>query len=103
MIDTAHTRTVCGGKWLEYYTSGLPQSELLRLDDKQSARPFRFGDGKVVHSTRKVTIPTKIRYTRCKIETEIVPADTPMLLSKASLKRASAVLDIANDKATIFK
>lgn len=26
-----------------------------------------------------------------------------MLLSKASLKRASAVLDIANDKATMFK
>lgn len=96
MIDTACTRTVCGGKWLEDYTSGLPQSELLKVDDKQSARPFRFGDGKVVYSTRKVTIPAKNL-------TEDVPADIPMLLSKASLKRASAVLDIANDKATMFK
>lgn len=34
VIDTACTRTVCGGKWLEDYTSGLPQSELLKIDDK---------------------------------------------------------------------
>ena len=103
VIDTACTRTVCGEKWLEDYTSGLPQSELLKIDDKQSARPFRFGDGKVVYSTRKVTIPARIGHTRCKIETEVVPAEIPMLLSKTSLKRASAVLDIAHDKATMFK
>ena len=54
------------------------------LVTKQSARPFRFGDGKVVHSTRKVIVPA-------------------MLLCKTSLKRASAVLNIAHDKATMFE
>jgi hypothetical protein len=73
------------------------------LVTKQSARPFRFGDGKVVHSTRKVIIPAKIGQTKCKIETEVVPADIPILLSKTLLKRASAVLDIAHDKATMFE
>ena len=70
---------------------------------KRSTRPFRFGDGKVVHSTRKGIIPAKIGRTKCKIETEVVPADIPMLLSKTLLKRSSAVLDIAHDKATMFE
>ena len=74
-----------------------------RLVTKRSTRPFRFGDGKVVHSTRKGIIPAKIGRTKCKIETEVVPADIPMLLSKTLLKRASAVLDIAHDKATMFE
>lgn len=102
VIDTACTRTVCGEKWLADYVSELPQKELQKIKDEKSTRPFRFGDGKIVQSTRKVTIPAKIGQTRCKIETEVVPADIPMLLSKTSLKRASAVLDIAQDKATMF-
>lgn len=100
---TQPVQKLCGEKWLEDYTSGLPQSELLKIDDKQSARPFRFGDDKVVYSIRKVTIPARIGHTKCKIETEVVPANIPMLLSKTSLKRASAVMDIAHDKATMFK
>ena len=90
-------------QWLDDYISELPQSELQKVSDKQSARPFRFGDGKVVHATRKVIIPVKIGQTKCKIETEVVPADIPMLLSKTSLKRASAVLDIVHDKAAMFE
>lgn len=101
VIDTACTKTVCGEKKLEDYTSGLTQSEFLKISDKQSARPFRCGDGKVVHSTRKVTIPARIGHTKGKIETEVVPADIPMHLSKTSLKRASGVLDIAHDKTTV--
>lgn len=50
-----------------------------------------------------MTLPAKIGQTKCKIETEVVPANIPMLLSKASLKKASAVLDTAHDKATMFK
>lgn len=82
---------MCGEKWLEDYTRRLPQSELHKIVGEKSARPFRFGDGEVVHSTRKVTLPAKIGQTRCKTETEVVPADIPMLLSKTSLKRTSAV------------
>ena len=58
--DTACTRTVCGEKWLDHYVSGLTQSELLKMRDIKSARPFKFGDGRVVHSTKKVKIPAMI-------------------------------------------
>lgn len=44
-----------------------------------------------------------IGQTKCQIATEVVPVDIPLLLSKTSLKRAGAVLDIEKDKATMFK
>lgn len=100
VIDTACTRTVCGEKWLDNYVDGLNQNE---LETQTSAKAFRFGDGRLVHSTKRVTIPAVIGQTKCHIETEVVPVDIPLLLSKTSLKRAGAVLDIENDKATMFK
>ena len=49
----------------------------------------------------KETIPAQIGDTKCSIETEVVDIDLPLLLSKDSLKRAKAVLDMCNDKATM--
>ncbi len=58
---------------------------------------------RVVHSAQKVKIPAIIGQTKCHIETEVVAADIPLLLSKTSLKRSGAVLDLQNDKAIMFK
>lgn len=40
--------------------------------------------------------------TKCKIETEVVTANIPLLLSKTSLKRAGTVLDMESDSAVMF-
>ena len=54
-------------------------------------------------------LPRELRYqqkngqSKCHIETEVVPTNIPLLLSKTSLKKEGAVLDIQNDKAVIFK
>lgn len=53
----------------DHYTSGLTQRELLKNKDTKSERAFKFGDGRVVHSTKKVKIPAMIGQTRCQIET----------------------------------
>lgn len=66
--------------------------------ESPSYRPFRFGDGQMVHSNRKVKIPAKIGQTKCVIETELVTADISLLLSKISPKRAGTILDTKNDK-----
>lgn len=102
VIDTACTRTVCGEKWLDSYVHTLKESDKKKMENVQSRRAFKFGDGQVVHSTKRVKVPAKIGQTKCHIETEVVPVDIPLLLSKTSLKRAKAVLDIENDKATMF-
>ena len=50
----------------------------------------------------KAKIPAQIGDTKCSIETEVVDIDLPLLFSKDSLKRAKAVLDMCNNKATMF-
>ena len=104
IIDTACTRTVCGQGWLDGYITKLSQKEKndLRKNEKHSHRPFKFGDGKVVYSTKNLKIPATIGQTKCHIETEVVPADVPLLLSKASMKRAGTVLDMEHDRAMMF-
>lgn len=105
IIDTACTRTVCGEKWLESYVNDLSQEQVYKLlkTENPSCRPFRFGDGNLVYSTRKMKLPAKIGQTRCNIETEVVKVDIPLLLSKSSLKKAGAILDMENDKVVMFK
>lgn len=56
----------------------------------------------MVYATKKVKIPAKIGQTKCHIETEVVPAKIPLLLSKASMKRVRAVLDMESDSPSIF-
>jgi hypothetical protein len=55
------------------------------------------------NSPKRVKIPAKMCQIKCYIETEVVPAGIPVLLCKASLKKAGAVLEIKNDKAVRFK
>lgn len=99
VIDTACTRTVCGQRWLDEYKKNINQEDIII---KRSNRPFRFGDGKIINSSTQVTLPAIIGSTRCNISAEVIQADIPLLLSKASLKRAGAVLDLNSDKAVMF-
>ena len=103
VLDTACTRTVCGTKWLDNYVENLNDDEKRSIQVNDSDRNFRFGDGAQVKSCKKVIIPVKIGETSCKICTEVVDANIPLLLSKESLKAAKTVLDIDNDKAMMFK
>lgn len=100
VIDTACTKTVCGEKWLHQYMDATGIQDMRQYS---SDRQFKFGDGKIVHSHRKVVLPALIGQTKCNIEAEVVNVDIPLLLSKASLKKAGTVLDLENDKAVMFK
>ena len=68
-----------------------------------SHRAFKFGDGNIVHSFQRASLPAVIGNTKCNIETEIVKCDIPLLLSKSSLKKAGTILDLKNDQATMFE
>ena len=49
-----------------------------------------------------VKFPVKVGTKECSIEAEVVDCELPLLLSKESLKRAKTVLDLDNDKVTMF-
>ena len=72
VIDTACTKTVCGEKWFEHFLTKVDKSTVTVSESK---RPFKFGDGKIVYSFKKASIPAKIGNTKCSIETEIVTSD----------------------------
>lgn len=101
VIDTACTKTVCGRKWLNQYTSKLGDSENF-ISRFKSSQECRFGDGVNVMSSESVTIPAVIGDTHCNISTEVADCDIPLLLSKESLKRADTVLDLSKDTAVMF-
>ena len=101
VIDTACTSTVCGRKWLDKYVSSLEAGQQKEIVQNHSNVTFRFGDGRKIVSEESVIIPAKIGDTVCKIKTEIVQNDIPLLLSKESLKQANAVLDLKNDQAVL--
>lgn len=56
----------------------------------------------MVYSARMLKIPATVGQSKCKIETEVIPANIPLLLSNMSLKRARTVLDMENDRAMMF-
>ena len=55
-----------------------------------------------VSASRKAVIPVNIAGKDCKIEAEIVKENISLLLSKSSLKKAGAIIDMSNNKAVIF-
>lgn len=98
VIDTACTKTVCGRDWMNKFIDMGGQV----LSSVESNRPFKFGHGPVVNAVKMITIGGKIGKTKCNIETEVVPLDLPLLLSKESLKRAGTELNIPCDEAIMF-
>ena len=102
VIDTARTRTVCGERWLDNYLKTLDELSFKKVKRNPSSIGFRFGDGGRINSFETATIPAGIAGVKCQIITEIIKKDIPLLLSKASLKKAGACLDLKNDKALMF-
>ena len=83
VIDTACTKTVCGEKWMNMYLKMLNDEGQKNVCTSKSAQSFKFGDGEVMDSFLNVTIPAKIGSKVCKIETEVVKSDIPLLLHQA--------------------
>ena len=102
VIDTACTKTVCGSNWLHQYVESLDDESQKEIICSESKTPFKFGDGKTVYSNQLVKFPARIGSKDCSIEAEVVDCELPLLLSKDSLKRAKTVLDLNNDKVSMF-
>ena len=84
------------------YKKDLPCQLESQIKSVESNTSFKFGDGQKLLSYKKVTLPANIAGINCFIDIELVKEKIPLLLSKCSLKKAKAVIDIANDKITIF-
>ena len=82
--------------------NSLDETLKKQVQVNRSTTGFKFGDGRKVCSTKKVQIPAMVAGEMCNIESDIIAEDIPLLLSKNSLKKADAIIDMKNDKAFIL-
>ena len=102
ILDSGCTSNVCGQSWLECYINGLDADEKKCIIETRSDTNFKFGDGDVAVSKRKVTIPAKIGSTQVTITTDVIQKDLPLLFSKDAMKAAKTVLCFGSDSVEMF-
>ena len=78
--------SVAGEDWLKNYLDSLNQEELAEVEKEESDTVFKFGGGKHLISKGTWIIPCTIAGVKCRIATEIVDSDIPLLSSKSSMK-----------------
>jgi len=102
LLDCGATSTVCGKKWFEEYQKSLPEDEKNKIIMSDSQKPYRFGDGKKFQSEKLAIIPAVIGNKCISINTDIIDANIPLLLSKAAMKKGQMHLNFANDTVNAF-
>ena len=100
VLDSGCTQTVCGNNWLKCFKESM-QEEIV-IEEKPSHATFKFGNGDAVSSSRKVVLPATIGSKNVKLGTDVVDAEIPLLMSKATMKKANTVLDFDQDRVIMF-
>ena len=102
-MDTCCTSTVAGSKWMDHYLKSLPKDMAIKVKGPfESKRNFQFGNQGVMRSQKKYVLPARISGMDTTIETDVIPSDIPMLLSKADMKRMGCSLFMLTDQAEIM-
>ena len=83
------------------YIKGLTSEERTKIKEENSESTFRFGDGRVYESLKKVVLPIKIAGIEWGIKTDVVECYIPLLISKKSMKKAHMKINLENDTAVL--
>ena len=102
ILDLGCSKTVCGTAWLETYLETLDRNQLLEVTYEKSSSVFRFGDGKRMTSLKRAIIPCVLAGKNISIRTDIVECNIPLLLSKASMKKAGMIIDTNDDTVKVY-
>lgn len=102
VLDSACSSTVAGKTWMDCYLDSLTPEKQKEVIKSDSDTVFKFGGGTRLKSKGKVTFPCEIAGVKCRMTSDIVDSDIPLLLGKPAMKAAKAVLDLENDKALLF-
>ena len=63
ILGSRCTRSVCSRVWLQCYLDALNESDKSSVQEQESSSKFKFGDGVVQTSLKKVIIPADINGT----------------------------------------
>lgn len=101
VLDSACSSTVCGIDWMNNYLGSLSMDKLNQVVEEPTNKTFKFGDGDVVVSIKKVVFPCVMAGKERKIRTDVVNNDIPLLFGKPSIKKAKIKIDFEHDTAII--
>ena len=82
VIDTACPETCCGTVWLDPYVNSLSSKDRNHIRCQRSSKKFRFGDGKVYKSLKRVTIPIFLDYETHYLNVEVLDCQNGVKQSK---------------------
>ena len=99
ILDCGCPNTVCGEKWIEDYIQTLSTEDQEDIVFEDSKERFTFGDGDGFKSNRKMTIPIYATGKRGLLQTDVVSANIPLLLSVKVMENAGMVLDFSRSEA----
>ena len=102
MLDSGASNTVTGESWMNTYIESLDDQDKAKIVFRESTNVYRFGDSKTIPATRNTDIPVVIGSKQFTLNTDAVPNDIPLLLSKKSIETANMTLDFKNDNAILF-
>ena len=102
VLDSACSSTVCGLNWLNCFMDTLSKEDLDRVIEEKSSTSFKFGDSSVIKSLKRVIFPAVLAGQRCKIKTDVIDSDIPLLFGKPSMKKAKVKIDLENDCASVL-
>ena len=102
ILDSGCTKTVCGQNWVTAYLDTLSLQDKKTVKRFDSANSFRFGDGRTVQSLGLVHIPVYIGSKKSMLSTDIVHCDIPLLMSRDTLHKSSAIIDFKKNTVSMF-
>ena len=103
VLDSGCTKTVCGQEWLKCDIESLCDDDRKKIQEFTSETEFKFGVGKVVALEKNAPIPCNIAEKNVPLKTDVVKSETPLLLSKESMKAAESKIDFLNDRINVWQ
>ena len=98
ITDTACAKSVAGTAWLQNYAN-LIEGVYQKPELIKEAESFRFGTGRVHHSSFHVILYFSLGSKVVELQTSIINGDVPLLLSKPALAQLGMVYDVAANRA----
>ena len=98
ITDTACAKAVTGTLWLQQYSDALKDIGLTPELVRES-EAFKFGTGKIHHSSFHVVVCFKLGNKAVEMKTSVINGDVPLLMSKAALAQLGMVYDVAENAA----
>ena len=98
ITDTACARSVAGTMWLQQYSDAL-ERVFKKPDLIKENEAFRFGTGKIHHSSFCVIVYFQFGDKVVEMRTSIINGDVPLLMSKQALGQLGMIFNVAENRA----